>query len=422
MDDWGLPLLGLLGVAGGGLKLMADWNARQWADRADARRALVGLVSARYQPRYTAGGNLTVHEAVGAGPPLLSPPMDLPALVAEAGLPGLTTLGALGFVPSAAAILLGLGPGGTRLTVPAGDALCHIALGGKTGTGKSNLLRLLLTQLAAAGCETYLCDPHFAPINPTTGDDWRGIAAATVPGRAITDKAEIVALVAGLGAELDRRLARWGNSLDPGPARFYAIEELPLLTAYDKDFMPKLGRLLREGRKLGLYLMVAAQDLLVSTLGGSSGLRAQFQTLYYGGGDPITARTLLGSKQIEPPGKGVVWLRSAATGNEPTLVRVPLVENADILRLLPAPASVASARFSVVSGTAPLVSGEVVEVSSETSARRAEVRRRLGLKQKFGDIVAEVWGVRAGGSAAYQAAYDEMQQILADLATAQEVA
>ena len=50
------------------------------------------------------------------------------------------------FTPTKDAILLALGDGGEKLTAPIGQ-LCHVALCGATGQGKSNLLRLLLPQL-----------------------------------------------------------------------------------------------------------------------------------------------------------------------------------------------------------------------------------------------------------------------------------
>lgn len=358
------------------------------------------------------------------GPPVV----DAPPSVAPASLelPGVTTLGGIAFRPSAGAILLGLGPGGAPLVVPAGDALCHITFAGPTGVGKTNLMRLILTQLIAAGLEVYLCDPHFTPINPKTGEDWRGIAAGTVPGRAITDRGEIAVLIAALGTELDRRLALWHQGQDPGPARFYAIEELPLLAQEDRDFMQRLGRLLREGRKLGLYVIVAMQDALISTIGGSSGLRSQFQTCYFGGDpgtDPTTARALLGSAKLGPaPGKGIVWLRSAATA-APLLVRVPLVTNSDIAGLLGAtsaasgplpphfPSTTTVIEAEVVRAGAAPAAGSGPELPPEVAAKIPAVQLLLAAGASNSDIIKQVWGVTGGN--AYTRAAAEYTTILA---------
>jgi hypothetical protein len=90
-----------------------------------------------------------------------------PALLAESeaqpALPDVTDLATIArdFRPSKDAILLALGDGGERLTAPV-SALCHVALCGATGQGKSNLLRLLLPQLQAIGARMATTGARFA--------------------------------------------------------------------------------------------------------------------------------------------------------------------------------------------------------------------------------------------------------------------
>lgn len=353
-----------------------------------------------------------------------APAGALPAPVVEAGpaLPGVLDLGALlagGWRPSAASILLGLGPGGAPITVGMGDHLCHVAFAGRTGSGKSNLMRLVLAQLCAAGAQVYLLDPHFTPTNPETGDDWRAIARRLAPGRAITDKREIVATVAGICTEIDRRLARWHAGADPGPARFYAIEELPLLVDYDHEFMDKLGRVLREGRKLRLFVIIAAQDMLVSTLGGSSGLRAQFATVYYGGGDPYTARALLAQKVPEPAGKGVVWMRSV-TQPAPQQVRVPLVTNDNLTTLLGAGPVVdvvarevpAAADAPPRDYSAPVATGATTAPGPELDPKVAAALSRFDAGATLPEAIEAAFGVSRKTPGAYGPAYDQVQRAL----------
>jgi hypothetical protein len=354
---------------------------------------------------------------------LPGPERALPAgadpVVGEAppALPGVTDLGAIlgtGWRPSASSILLGLGPGGTPITVSMGDHLCHVVFAGRTGSGKSNLMRLVLAQLCAAGAQVYLLDPHFTPLNPQTGDDWRAIARRLVGGRAITDKREIVATVAGICQEIDARLTRWHAGQDPGPARFYAIEELPLLVDYDKDFMTYLGRVLREGRKLGLYLIVAAQDLLVSTINSTSGLRSQFATVYYGGGDPYTAKAILAQRVAEPPGKGVAWMRSVLQ-IEPQQVRVPLVTNDNLATLLATnPANIVDVTATTVANrpAAPVAADkpEVADVAVSEDAQRALELFLGGLS--LADIVKTMRGVSSQQGGTYQKNLGEIQDLL----------
>lgn len=404
----------ILAEAGGALGAVLWDRQRQRAASVAVRRSLalarVAIAEAGGAP--SAPVQVVDAEIVPPRPPSVGRPAPTPT-----GLPGVTTLGALRFQPTPDAILLGLGPGGELLTVPAGDALCHIAFAGPTGVGKTNLMRLLLTQLIAAGLEVTLCDPHFAPVHPRTGEDWQAIAAGTVPGRAITDRAEIVTLITGLGAELDRRLAAWHAGRDPGPARFYAVEELPLLAQEDRAFMERLGRILREGRKLGLFVITAMQDALISTIGGSSGLRSQFQTVYFGGNpgtDPTTARALLGSAKLPPaPGKGIVWLRSAATGGDPRLVRVPLVENGDIAWLLgPPPVGYPMATAPPVVD-APFVA-KVKPIEATVADSSAAIEAYLAFLA--GDDAAKITEARTGidssKGGAFQKANRDTQQLI----------
>ncbi len=390
------------------------------AERANERRALVAQTAAAAS-RHSA---LThYHQEIHQGPPgdgaLALPPGDAPPLE----LPGLMELGQVlgqGWQPTAQSILLGLGPGGTLLTVPAGDALCHITFAGPTGVGKTNLMRLFLTQLLAAGCEVALLDPHFTPHNPTTGEDWQPIAARLAGGQgAVSDKAHIMDVLEGVARqELPARLDRWHRGQVPGPPRFYALEEAPALADYDKRFMEYVRPLLREGRKLGLYVIMASQDMLVSTLGTSSGVRSQFQTCYYGGGDPYSAKALLGFAPPNPPGKGVVWLRSSVT-QEPALVRVPLVSNESITRLLPPPApqlppTVAADLARVyralqadpataqTAATAPPAGPELPE-----KARAAIQSLQAG--QSLPDAIEAAYGVSRRNPNKYGPAYEEVQ-------------
>lgn len=422
-----LAMLVLLGFAVWGLALVRGREERALLHRERQTEARASIARAAYTPAYPMLHTLNLHTAE---PKAL--PAPLPVVADRPALPGPLTLGQVqagGWAPTVGAILLGVGPAGALLTVPIGDQLCHVVTAGKTGSGKSNTLRLLLTQLAAVGAEYYICDPHFTPVNPTTGEDWRALALASAPRRALTGKGEIVALVDGLAAEVDARLTRWHAGTAPGPARFYLFEELPSLADADKDFMRKLGRLLREGRKLGLYVITAAQDMLISTVGGSAGLRSQFATVYYGGGDPYTARALLAVKVAEPPGRGVCWLRSVADV-EPRQVRVPLVTNADIAGLLGETARngpetarngetahVIEGRFAPIADAAPPVSpvSPTPETGPET-AKRAAVRAALLTEESYGAIICRIWQVKPGGSDGYIRACAEMRAIVADLA------
>lgn len=355
---------------------------------------------------------------------LAKAPDEIATSAIAAALPGLTTLGQIldtGWRPSREGILLGLQAGGKQIVAPVGDSLCHIVFAGRTGVGKSNLSRLILTQLIAAGSEVYLLDPHFAAVDRDTGDDWRAIAAGTRLGKAVTSDEEIMLLLLEATQEIQRRLDLRAVGQPYGSPRFYMIDEAPRL-AGDKEFMRRVGVILREARKVKIFVALAAQDLLTSTLQTTGGVRSQFATCYCGGGDATTTRALLGKYSKggdwpEPPGKGVLYLKAAAMP-VPDLVRVPLVSNGDIERLL-GPGSLETMKRAEPEATnyAAIVpdfhASALLPSLPGLSEREVRVRDLLRAGVKFGDVLKQEWGV--SGGRAYADASNELSAIIGKL-------
>ena len=271
------------------------------------------------------------------------PPVELPAPAPQA-LPGPVALAnVLTWTPDLTRILIGLDPAGRPLTVSARE-LCHVALVGATGGGKSNAMRLLLGQLLAAGAKAILVDPHFAPVDPddpTTGD-WTPIEHRLYRPPAVLP-AEMAATFDWLSQELDERLARRRLGERSGPPLFCCIDELPSIVSKVDTAPDTLTSIVREGRKVGLLAITSSQDFLVKSIGTGSAARDNFRTAIYAGGDQVSARVLLDVKARDIPeselGRGVVMLRSQATPAA-GLARLPLVTDSDLHRLLPAPAGV----------------------------------------------------------------------------------
>lgn len=378
---------------------------------------------------------------------ITTPPVrELPAPVAAPGapaappaqLPGVTTLGqvlAQGFRPTQDAILLALGPGGIPLTASVGDDLCHIVLCGATGAGKTNTLRLLLVQLLAAGCAVYLCNPKHTDRHWRTGEDWTGLAAATAPGRALIDLKEIAALLRRVRQEeLPARQARFKLGHKPGVPLFLVIDEWPVIVGSDPALADVMADLVRLGREYLIEILTASQDVLVDTMGGTSGDRAQFQTRYYGGGDVTSKRVLMQPQPKgglpEPPGRGVMYLWATPTGRQPQLVRVPLVDNADIARLLATQSATNSATAAATNGYGPgytVATDNVIDLrphvakSSQSVATVADVAisedaaRALALflaGKSMADIVFELRGIKSSEGGKYQGALTEITDLV----------
>ena len=256
-------------------------------------------------------------------------------LVEVPGLPGVVDLADIAHTPSPSSILLGLGAGGTPITVPLRQ-LVHCAFLGATGGGKTNLMRLVLPQIIAIGGRVVLADPHYTDLDPESGDDFRPIRARLHMAPAVKP-GDIDALLSYLVDELGRRLELRASGLNVGPPIFLALDELPQIVDAVPNVPERLGNLLRQGRKVGVLLVGASQDFLVKTMGGTSAARDAYRTAFYSGGDLVSARALLDMPQREIDEgalhAGVAYLRSAAT-SPAQLVRVPLASNRAIRALL----------------------------------------------------------------------------------------
>jgi hypothetical protein len=414
------------------------------ADRAAARRRLLPDANGRYALPLEAAQTIALalveqSRAQQAVPHTFSPRIELQAaaqprlatntneigsqLVDPPVLPSRVDLADLlmSHRPSVDRILLAVGPGGVPLTVHAGD-LCHVALAGATGGGKSNIMRLLLSQLLAAGAQVVLADPHYTPLDVDSGDDWRPIAGRLKLAPAV-NAPDIGHLLTWLATEeLPRRLELRRAGQRVGAPLFLAIDELPAIVADVKDAPAHMSRILREGRKVGLLTIGAAQDFLVKTLGGTGAVRDCYRTAFYVGGDQQTARVLLdvpGRVDDGQLGQGLAFLRSRVT-TPAQLVRVPLASNRAITGLLAAddldarvaapapswrPAGVQTAARQDVDATA----------SQSPPAPSVEHARILQLFRDGMDVagvVREVYGVSSKQGRAYQEKSAEVQQVL----------
>jgi hypothetical protein len=355
------------------------------------------------------------------------------ALVEPAKLPGVIDLAQISHVPTREAILLGLADSGTPIIVPAAR-LCHVALVGSTGGGKSNLLRLLLPQLLTIGADLVLADPHFAPLDPENGDDWRPIADRLMLPPAVS-AAEIDSLLAYLVEALDRRLALRREGLAWGPPLFLALDELPVIADSVPNAIERIARVLREGRKVGMYSVGSAQTMLVKVLGGDSSARENFRTAFYVGGDIRSATALLDVPQRDVNegalAPGLAYLRSAAT-SPARLVRVPYASNAGIAAILGdatgpvsgpttrplgfRPASTGRAEMDERPGRGPVSGPDGASASGRAKTPFDTDEARLLAKFAAGasihDLAVELAGTSNPGDRRYKAARAKVEALL----------
>ena len=159
------------------------------------------------------------------------------------------------------------------------DKLGHLLVGGQTGMGKSNLLRLLAQQALAEGAALYLSD-----IDGRTFPMLRNHPALGAPIASTPDEAHVV--VARALAEIDKRTILYDtcngypenlneyNSLtrDEKLARMLVILDeynstALVLSGAKGDFSNDVAALTWRGRKFGVNVIVAAQDFEKAIIG-----------------------------------------------------------------------------------------------------------------------------------------------------------
>lgn len=242
------------------------------------------------------------------------------------------------FMPTRDKIFLGYLPGGTAVFVPL-DSLCHVALAGLTGNGKTTLIRLLVSQLLYIEAKVMILNPHYTSYDIKKQEDWTPIERHLYRPP-VTEFAEIGSVMKWAATKLLRdRLEKYRQSAPWGDSIFIVIDELPAIVKHVPEFPAYISEILREGRKVDIFLIVAAQDFLVKTVGPDEGgaVRKNYKTKMYVGGDITTAKTLLDMppSQIKEDelGEGIIMMRNQIV-KKASLARVPYVDNPALERLL----------------------------------------------------------------------------------------
>lgn len=244
------------------------------------------------------------------------------------------------FTPSLDKIYLGTLEDGRMIFCRAED-LCHVALAGATRGGKSSIMRMLMAQLCYAGANVLILNPHYSRYILDKKEDWTPFEPYLMYDPMECRKYDVIEhYLRQVATEmLPKRLDRFAHSQPVGKPYFLVLDELPAIVDHLPDAPMYLKSILREGAKVGLFLITAAQDFLVSTISpkGGGAVRDCYRTVEYVGGDATTANVLLDMPAKDVPenqlGKGTVMLRCDLV-KPAALARVPLVENEALYTLL----------------------------------------------------------------------------------------
>jgi Helicase HerA, central domain len=245
-----------------------------------------------------------------------------------------------GWRPSMEQIYVGTSEHGRHLFVPV-RKLWHVALAGATGHGKSSLMRLLMAQLCYLKLPVILLNPHYMIYDYDHKEDWTPYTPylKSDPMKCKNMATIAKALKWMAGELLETRKERASQGVSAGKPIFYILDEYPDIKAEVKEAPGYVGKLLRQGRKYNIYLIVASQDYSVKTIGveGEGAIRKCFRTVFYVGGDPISVKELLNKAAKDIPenelGQGTIMLK-CATVEDPIVVHVPYLDNKSLYILL----------------------------------------------------------------------------------------
>jgi hypothetical protein len=202
--------------------------------------------------------------------------------------------------PSLERIVLGVDGTGATIAAPLGQ-LVHVAVGGSSGWGKSNFLRALAYQLAAAPepCQLALIDLEAATFAPLLRSNrLRYAIADTEP--------DALAVLSDLVEELNRRkeaFSRWPEADRLSLYNRLAAEPLPIITLLidestallsDKAVETTLRTLVLRARKYGIFAILGGQDWRASSL--DTAIRNQLSSrIQFKAQDAGQSRVLLGT-------------------------------------------------------------------------------------------------------------------------------
>ncbi len=301
------------------------------------------------------------------------------------------------------------------------------AVAGVSGSGKTTTIRFLACQSALHGARFIVIDPH-----ADTGDD--SLAATLSPLQHAMlcepagDDSSILQAVKLVRSRLDARLH---GDKERSPI-VMAVDEFTrcMRSSVIADELASLIEAIgQEGRKLGVYAMLAGQVWTAERAGGTP-LRDALASCYVHRIKRRQANFLLqlGDELPEtltlPTGAAFLY----RTSGEIEEVRVPLTTAADVEHVASLLQPLPTARYTTTIDVEPepirsepvaaLAVGDSMPLPAHSKALNARSERvrelvRAGTSQK--DILRDVWGITTSGGAQYTRAAAELRQVLAEL-------
>lgn len=185
----------------------------------------------------------------------------------------------------------------------------HTAMAGSTGAGKTTTLNTLLTNDIKRGMHCIVCSTHYTAFHPEDQQiDLRGIThlfeVAYTPE---TIRAAIVAAA----RRIDKRLELYRAGKDVGQDTVLYLGEWGSISRnLGKEADALIQKILDEGRKTKVWLVVELHSAIVSRFGGDSGLREAFKTRLAHTVDATTWSAFVGKEIERQPVPVGYWMTS----------------------------------------------------------------------------------------------------------------
>lgn len=251
-----LPPLLLGGASAVALLIVWRRYGQQTSVEADKAAGLVRAERAIFPSALT---SLTYHNAphiaTTSGP--LSPLVEIGVPPTLPTAPPLAEILAGGFQPTIDRVLLGYGSEGP-IYGPV-SALLSTAIAGRPNQGKSTLLRLVYAQLLRAGGSVAIYDPHGSILDDVGAAPARLVASS---GRELDDAA------AWLDGELEHRLDLYRKGQRVFQPLLNLCDEFPVISLASPTLVKAAGRVVLEGRKVGMYALISGQGLPAEQFNG----------------------------------------------------------------------------------------------------------------------------------------------------------
>ena len=368
---WALVMAGAIVAIGGGLAVVRAAHVRAGFVPVDLQHPQA-LVSPAGVMVLSGRQAETAPQAIAAAP-------AAPMLAAPTWAECLQT-----FQPAPDRLLLGYGANGA---IYGGlPDLLSVAIVGRPGSGKTNLLRVIAQQATMAGVAVYAWDMH----------DSMGV----VDAETFTEPAQIAASAGRIIAELD---ARRRNGRGRTPVLLMA-DELPLLSAAVPEAAPALKRIVLEGRKYGLFALLAMAGAAASLFADGTLTRDALSTRFVFACSPAEARRAGLDAETARMAPGLPVGRAILDGRAvraPVIVALPLAQ---------------AQRCAPRIEAAPVEPGQPAAVEPGQPAPMVESEKERILRMHAGGmslsaIAREVYGT-AGGAAFYQ-----VKKVISDTTT-----